>query len=272
MELPELTILSRQMRKEIVGKRVSEVEVANPKCLNMPFEQFQKTVVGETIKSVESKGKWLFVELDSHRLLFNPGMGSDVIHFKPGDKLPEKYQIKFTLDDGVGFTIRVWWFCYLHLLPEKKLGEHKLTAKLGITPLDKRFTLDYFKQMLSKKRGNIKSFLLDQKNVAGIGNVYIQDILFNAELHPKRKIPSLTNTEIDALYKSIKSVLNESIELGGLAYERDFYGKKGGYGKQKFKIAYKPGKPCPTCQTTIQKIKTGSTSSFICPNCQPLDK
>lgn len=272
MELPELTILGRQMRKEIVRKRVSEVEVANPKCLNMSFEQFQKTVVGETIKSVESRGKWLFIELDSHWLLFNPGMGADVIHFKPDDKLPEKYQIKFTLDDGTGFTIRVWWFCYLHLLPEKKLGEHKLTAKLGITPLDKTFTLDHFKQLLSKKRGNIKSFLLDQKNIAGIGNVYIQDILFNAKLHPQRKIPSLTNTEIDALHGSIKSVLNESIELGGLAYEKDFYGNKGGYGAKQFRIAYKPGKPCPTCQTPIEKIKTGSTSSFICPNCQPLDK
>lgn len=272
MELPELTILCRQMRKEIVGKRVSELEVTNSKCLNIPFGQFQKTVVGKTINSVESRGKWLFIELDSHLLLFNPGMGADVIHFKPDDKLPEKYQIKFTLDDGTGFTIRVWWFCYLHLMPEKKLGEHKLTAELGITPLDNSFTLDYFKQLLGKKWGNIKSFLLDQKNIAGIGNVYVQDILFNAKLHPKRKIQSLTNMEIDFLHTSIKSVLNESIELGGLAYEKDFYGHKGGYGAKQFKIAYKPGKPCPTCQTAIQKIKTGSTSSFICPNCQPLDE
>ena len=267
-----MTMLGRQMREEIVGKRVSELEVANSKCLNMPFEQFQQTVVGKTIKSVESRGKWLFIELDSHLLLFNPGMGADVIYFKSDDKLPEKYQIKFTLEDRTGFTIRVWWFCYLHLMPEKKLGEHKLTAKLGMTPLDKRFTLDYFKQVLSKKRGNIKSFLLDQKNIAGIGNVYIQDILFNAKLHPKRKIPSLTNTEIDILHKSIKSVLSESVELGGLAYEKDFYGNKGRYGAEQFKIAYKQGKPCPTCQTAIQKIKTGSTSSFICPNCQPPDK
>ena len=273
MEFPELTVLGRQMTKEMVGKRISEVEIANPKCLNIPFEQFQKNVVGKAIKSVESKGKWLFIKLDSdHVLLFSPGMGADVIHFKPNDKLPEKYQIKFTLDDKTGFTIRVWWFCYLHLMHANRLGQHKLTAKLGITPLDKKFTLDYFKHLLNKKRGNIKTFLLDQKNIAGIGNVYIQDILFNAKVHPKRLISSLTDTEIEALYKSIKSALDESIELGGLAYEKDFYGNKGRYGAEQFKIAYKPGKPCPTCQTTIQKIKTGSTSSFVCPNCQPLDK
>jgi len=273
MEFPELTILSRQMTKEILGKQISKVEVANPKCLNIPLKQFLKTVVGKTIKSVESRGKWLFIKLDSdHVLLFNPGMGADVIYFKPRDKLPEKYQIKFILDDKTGFTIRVWWFCYLHLMQANKLDEHRLTAKLGITPLDKKFTLNYFKQLLDKKGGNIKTFLLDQKNIAGIGNVYIQDILFNAKLHPKRKISSLTKIEIEVLYKSIKSVLTESIELGGLAYEKDFYGNKGRYGTEQFKIAYKLGSPCPTCQTTIQKIKTGSTSSFICPKCQPLDR
>lgn len=271
MELPELTVVSRQMAKETTGKRIREVEVANPKCLNMPLQRFRKTVVGKTIRAVESKGKWLLIKLGSdHTLLFNPGMGADVIHFKPNQKLPEKYQIKFALNDGTGFTIRVWWFCYLHLMEAGKLEKHKLVGKLGIHPLDERFTLDHFKQMLGKKRGNIKTFLLDQKNVAGIGNVYIQDMLFNAKIHPKRAIPSLSDSEIKALYASIKLVLNASIKLGGLAYERDFYGNKGGYGADQFRIAYKPGKPCPVCQTTIQKIKTGSTSSFICPECQPL--
>jgi len=268
-----LTVLSRQMMKEIAGRRISEVEVANPKCLNMPFEQFRKAIIGKIIKSIEGRGKWLFINLDPDRiLLFNPGMGADVIHFEPDDKLPEKYHIKFTLDDKTGFTIRAWWFCYLHVVHANKIGEHRLTAKLGISPLDSKFALDYFKQLLEKKRSNIKVFLLDQKSLSGIGNVYVQDILFNARIHPKRTISSLTNTEIEALYNSLKSVLNESIELGGLAYEKDFYGNKGGYGKEQFRIAYKPGEPCPVCQTPIQKIKTGSTSSFICPNCQSLDK
>jgi formamidopyrimidine-DNA glycosylase len=273
MELPELTVLGRQMAKEIVGEKISKVEVANPKCLNMASNKFNKTVIGKTIKSVESKGKWLFIKLGSdHVLLFNPGMGADIIYFKPNDKLPEKYQIKLVLEDQTGFTIRVWWFCYLHLMQANKLGEHKLVGKLGIDPLDKDFTLNRFKLLLAKKGGNIKTFLLDQKNIAGIGNVYVQDMLFKAKIHPKRKISSLTNREIEALYKSMKSGLNNSIRLGGLAYEKDFYGNKGRYGADQFKIAYKPGKPCPVCRTTIQKIKTGSTSSFICPSCQPLDR
>jgi formamidopyrimidine-DNA glycosylase len=261
------------MAKELVRRKIVEVEVSNPKCLNVPLKQFRQGVVDEVIKSVESRGKWIFISLDSdYVLLFNPGMGADVIYYRPKDKLPDKYQVRFTLDDNSGFTIRAWWFCYLHLMNVNRLAEHKLTAKLGISPLDKKFTLDYFRQMLDKKRGNIKTFLLDQKNIAGIGNVYIQDTLFNAKLHPLRAISSLTDPEIEALYKSMRSVLNESIELGGLAYEKDFYGNKGRYGAEQFKIAYKPGKPCPVCKTTIEKIKTGPTSSFICPKCQSLPK
>jgi formamidopyrimidine-DNA glycosylase len=257
------------MEKEIAGKKISEVEVCNPKCLNMPLEQFRNASVGKTIESVENRGKWLLIKLNSKNvLLFNPGMGADTVYFKPGDNMPEKYQIEVVLNDGTGFTIRVWWFCYLHIVHQDRLGEHKLAGKLGLSPLDEKFTFDYFKQLLSKNRGNIKSFLLDQKNVAGIGNVYIQDPLFEAGIHPKRKIQSLTEKEVEALYKSLRSVLKESIKLGGLAYEKDFYGNNGSYGKNQFKIAYKPSQPCPVCRTTIQKVKTGSTSSFICPTCQ----
>jgi formamidopyrimidine-DNA glycosylase len=272
LELPELTILSRQMQKEIAGKKISEVEVANPKCLNTSLDEFRKAILGKTIRSVENRGKWLFIMLDSKCfLLFNPGMGSDLVYFKPGDKLPDKYQVKVTLRDRTGFTIRAWWFCYLHLVQKDKLGEHRLTGKLGISPLDRKFTLGHFKQLLDKNRGNIKNFLLDQKNIAGIGNVYIQDPLFEAKIHPNRKIQSLTDKEIKALYESIRSMLTESIKLGGLAYEKDFYGHRGNYGKDQFKVAYKPGQPCPVCQTAIKKIKTGSTSSFICPRCQSLE-
>jgi formamidopyrimidine-DNA glycosylase len=272
MELPEITILASQMSTEMVGKKIVEIQVCNEKCLNMPLSRLQKVIVGKEISSVEPRGKWIFMGLNpDYTLLFNTGMGADVIHFDAGDELPEKYQIRLTLEDGSGFTVRVWWFCYLHLVPSDELPKHKLTGALGKTPLEDGFTLDYFNELLAGRRGGIKSFLLNQRNVAGIGNVYIQDILFNTRLHPKRSIPSLTEDEITSLYESMRSVLKESIALGGLAYEKDFYGRNGGYGKEHYKIAYKPGLPCPECGTIIEKIKTGATSSFICPKCQTLD-
>jgi formamidopyrimidine-DNA glycosylase len=201
-------------------------------------------------------------------LLFNPGMGADVIHFGPDEGLPEKYHIKIRFDNRSGFTVRVWWFCYLHLVSSRKLKEHRLVGRLGKSPLDEEFTLPYFSKLLENRKGGIKNFLVDQKNIAGIGNVYIQDILFNSRLHPKRRISTMNDEEIEALYHSMRSVLQESIALGGLAYEKNFFGNNGGFGADHFKIGYKPGQPCPICQTPIEKIKTGSTSSFICPKCQ----
>lgn len=271
MELPEIMILARQMEEELVSKRVARVEVENVKCLNVPIEDFRAGVLDKEVSYVRPRGKWVFIGLDpGHVLLFNTGMGADVIYFEDEGRLPEKYHIKFLLDDGTGFTVRVWWFCYLHLVTEDGLDGHKLTKDLGPSPLDDGFTLDYFRNLLRGRRGGVKTFLTNQRNVAGIGNVYIQDILFGAGIHPLRKIPTLTNADVEALYGSMRTVLTESIAHGGLTYEKNFYGKNGGYGKEQYRVAYKPGEACPVCGTAIEKIKTGSTSSFICPRCQPL--
>ena len=270
-ELPEITVIARQMNKETAGKRVADIEVKQPKNLNMPVQEFVKTAKGKTVNNVSSKGKWIFIKLNSaYYVLINRGMNADVLYFTPNQKLPEKYQFKLTFTDKTGFTIQFQWFGYMHLVPEKSLNKHKLTARLGISPMDKEFTLERFKKLLVNKKGGIKGFLIDQKNVVGVGNVYIQDILFKAKLHPNRRIPTLSEKEISNLYKAIQEVLNRSIQLGGLAYEKDFYGQKGKLTINEFLVGYKTGKPCPTCKTPVEKIKTGSTSSYICPKCQAL--
>jgi formamidopyrimidine-DNA glycosylase len=121
---------------------------------------------------------------------------------------------------------------------------------------------------LNKRRGTLKTFLLDQDRIAGIGNFYIHDILFQARLHPLRLIQTLSSDEINALTVAIHERLQLSINKGGFFYEMDLYGQKGGFVMTDLVIGYKENQPCPVCSTTIQKIKTGSTHSFICPNCQ----
>jgi len=270
-ELPEIAVIARQMNKETAGKRIADIEVRQPKNLNMPVQEFVKAAKEKTINNVSSKGKWVFVKLDpAYYMLINRGMNADLLYFTPKHTLPEKYQFKLTFSDKTGFTIQFQWFGYVHLVSEKNLNKHKLTAQLGISPIEKEFTLEHFKGLLATKKGGIKSFLIDQKNVAGIGNVYIQDILFKAKLHPNRKIPTLSEKEISNLYNAIKNVLNHSIKLGGLTYEKDFYGQNGKFTINEFFVGYKTGKPCPTCKTPIEKIKTGSTASYICPKCQTL--
>ncbi|MDH5460586.1 MAG: Fpg/Nei family DNA glycosylase [Candidatus Bathyarchaeota archaeon] len=270
-ELPEITVIARQMHKETAGKRIADIEARQPKNLNISVQEFVKTAKGKRVNNVSSKGKWIFIKLDpAYYLLINRGMNADLLYFTPNQTLPEKYQFKLTFNDKTGFTIQFQWFGYIHLVPEKNLNKHKLTAQLGISPVDKGFTLGHFKELLTNKKGGIKSFLIDQKNVAGIGNVYIQDILFKAKLHPNRKISTLSEKEINNLYNAIGEILNRSIQLGGLAYEKDFYGQKGKLTINEFLVGYRTGKPCLTCKTPIEKIKTGSTASYICPKCQPL--
>jgi formamidopyrimidine-DNA glycosylase len=269
-ELPEIAVISRQMAKTICGREVAGAQVRQPKTLNIPPARFQKRIRGCKVASVEPRGKWLFVALEpGENLLLNLGMGGDLVHFEAGDELPERYQFKLDLADGTGFTIRFYWFGYVHLVSSAELPTHKLTADLGISPLDRGFTRARFDDLLERKRrSGVKSFLMDQKNIAGIGNVYVQDILFGPRLHPNRKIESLSGRERSALYDSSRQVLRASIAKGGLAYEVDFFGRKGRYGLDDMAVGYKKGKPCPVCKTKIAKIKTGSTSSYICPKCQ----
>ena len=271
-ELPEITVIARQMNDEITGKCVAEIEVKQPKNLNMPVSKFTRTLKKKTLKSVANHGKWLFLKFDQdYLLLINLGMGAELIYFQPTQKLPDKYHFKLTFTDKTGFTAHFWWFGYIHLVAEKDLSKHKMVAQLGKSPMEKTFTLEYFKELLANKKTGIKSFLLDQKNIAGIGNVYVQDILFKARLHPNRKISTLSEKEKTDLFKAIKEVLNHSIRLNGLAYAIDFYRQRGKFTGDHFLVGYKTGKPCPECNTPIEKIRTGSTASYICPKCQSLE-
>jgi formamidopyrimidine-DNA glycosylase len=272
-ELPEIVVLSDQLRGEVVGKTVVDAEVLQPKNLNGPVATFMEQVVGRRIMSVTAKGKWLFVGLsDGLFLLINLGMGGDLLHYASAEDLPETYKFRMGLSGGSGFTINFSWFGYIHLVDAEELTAHKMTGDLGLSPLDDGFTLSYFRELLRGRRAQVKSFLLNQRRVAGIGNVYIQDILFNAKLHPKRTIDTLTEVDVEALYQSMRYVLTRSVAMSGLAYERDFYGNEGGFSSDHFLVGYKTGQPCPTCSTPIKKIRTGSTASYICSSCQKTDE
>lgn len=267
-ELPEIYNLAAQMNDELTGKAIADIEVRQDKCLNVPVDEFKGLALGKRISAVTSRGKWVFICLDTDaHMLLNLGMGGDALYHKNGDALPEKYQFKITFDDGSLLTIRFWWFGYVHAVTSGGLSSHKMTAKLGLSPVDDtEFTYENYEMVMKGKKGSLKSLLMNQECFAGIGNVYAQDILFMARLHPDRKVNSLSDTEKKALYDAIRNNLKEMVKLGGLAFEKDLYGNGGRF--KDFLVGYKEGKPCPECGTTIEKIKTGSTSTYICPNCQ----
>ena len=264
-ELPEIAIFARDMHKELVGRTITCVEVLQPKCLNIPEEEFRAALSGAEIFSVTCHGKWLLVRTNRGWLLFNLGMGGEIL-LTSREHLPEKVRLVFDLADGAALAVNFWWFGFAHFVTN--LADHPMVSKLGPHALD--LSLDEFRALLAGRRGAIKAFLLDQDRIAGIGNVYIQDPLFRAHIHPLRPIQTLTDDEVAALWQAIRNTLLESIHAGGAPFELNLYGQKGGW-KASFLVGYREGQPCPVCGTPITKIKTGSTSSYICPSCQPFE-
>jgi len=268
-ELPEIANLAHQMQAELVGKTIAGIEVLQPKCLNVPEADFVAALAGAKVCAVTYRGKWLRVETTQGWLFVSLGMGGETL-LVTRETLPEKHRLLFDFDDGTTLSINFWWFGYAHYAPLDDVASHKMTAKLGPNALE--VTADDLRALFKGRRGRVKSFLLDQSKIAGIGNFYIHDILFAARLHPLRTINTLTDTEIDALACAIHTNLRGALDRGGASYEVDLHGQNGTYTMEDVVIGYKEGKPCPVCSTEIEKIKTGSTSSFICPQCQPLER
>ncbi len=266
-ELPETASRAKEMQKALVGKTIKGIEVLQPKCLNVSKRKFTSALTGARIEEVTHHGKWIFTRTTKGHLLLNMGMGGD-LRLVTRKTMPEKYRIVFDFKDGTTLAINFWWFGYVHYAAKGKLDKHAMTAKLGPNALD--VSKKDFRAMVAGRRGAVKSFLLNQDRIAGIGNAYVHDILFLARLHPLRTIDTLSDDDIDALWKAIQDGLKPSLGKGGAFYERNLYGKKGRFGADKLLVGYRAGKPCPVCGTKVKKIRTGSTSSFICSKCQPL--
>jgi formamidopyrimidine-DNA glycosylase len=267
-ELPEITSRAREMKKELVGRTITGVEVLQPKSLNVSKRAFAAALRGARVLDVTNRGKWIFVETSKGWLLLNLGMGGEIFLVTRAT-LPKKHRMIFDFDDGTCLTVNFWWVGLAHYVKPNELGRHSMTATLGPNALD--LTPKDLGARLRGRRGAIKTFLLNQKNIAGIGNAYVHDILFMARLHPLKKIDTLTATDVKRLAGAIRKGLKPSLDRGGAFYEVNVHGKRGGFTMDDILIGYKAGKPCPVCGSKITKIKTGSTSSFICPKCQRLN-
>jgi formamidopyrimidine-DNA glycosylase len=266
-ELPEIMSRARELKKELVGKTFSDVEVIQPKCLNVTPKAFKAGLVGARILDVTHRGKWLFIETTKGWLLLNLGMGGDML-LGGRTGLPQKRRLVFYFKGGTCLSLNFWWFGYAHYVPRDRLEKHSMTAKLGPNALE--INAEGLKAIIRGRRGGVKSLLLDQSRIAGIGNAYIHDILFMARLHPLRGVHTLSDAEVRQLAVAIRDGLLPSARKGGAFYEKNVYGQPGRFKARDIIIGYKEGKPCPKCRTKIRKIKTGSNSTFICPKCQPL--
>lgn len=264
-EYPEIACRTAEMNRLLTGKVISAIEVGQPKCLNVSPVEFAGSLTDARFEQFIQRGKWIEGRTDRGWLLLNMGMGGELL-LTDRNRLPAKYRLIFDFTDQTCLVVNFWWFGYAHFAGLDSLANHSLTAKLGPNALELNEV--EFADLLHGQKGRLKAFMLDQTRIAGIGNAYIHDILFLAKLHPLRTLSSLTADEVANLYAGMQKGLRTSLEKGGAFYESGLDGKKGGFLMEDILVGYREGQPCPVCQTQILKIKTGGTSSFICPSCQ----
>lgn len=267
-ELPEIASRARELNSALTGKKIEAITIHQIKCLNIPEDEFINSLLGAVIQEVGYHGKWIQAHTSAGWLLLNLGMGGEILFVSRADS-PGKHTTIIDFTEGSRLLISFWWFGYIHFVAEGSLPTHKMTAKLGPNVLD--VPRDDIHRILAGKKTAVKPFLLDQSNLAGIGNAYIHDILFLARLHPLRRLNTLSPAEVDGLYQAIQDGLRPSLDRNGAFYEKDIFGKPGGFQEQDILIGYRENQLCPRCSTPIVKIKTGGTSSFICPKEQTLE-
>lgn len=269
-ELPEIICRAREMNIALPGLRICNIEVLQPKCLNLPPDEFSAVLTNAVIQEVTHHGKWIKVRTTAGWLLFNLGMGGEIL-LSTRQELPAKYRLIFDFTNKTCLVINFWWFGYAYYAKLDELNSIQMISRLGPNALDVSKEAFSALVQVQKPTARVKAFLLDQTKMAGIGNAYIHDILFLAGLHPMRLLRALSVDEIDRLYSAIRNGLMPSIEKGGAFYETSLHGEKGRFSMEDILVGYREGSPCPQCGSTIEKLRTGSTSSYVCPRCQPLN-
>ncbi|WP_042161861.1 Fpg/Nei family DNA glycosylase [Paenibacillus gorillae] len=266
-ELPEMETYRLLLSERLAGAQIIGTEVTREQSVHMTAEQFDNALIGRTIWFVERRGKHLLFHLDNGKRLLLHLMLGGWMFYGTDEERPERtvqVTIKFTTGNLYFIGLRLG---YLKLMSVKEVDTE--LAKLGPDPFDKRLTLERFKGLFAKKRGNIKTALVDQHVIAGIGNCYADEIVFAAGLRPDAKIPSIEQVTWERLYEAMHRVLMEGQARGGYMDDPFTSGDEltGGFNGH-MKVYDRAGEPCLQCGSPIEQIEVSSRKAFLCPNCQ----
>ncbi|HNU96040.1 MAG TPA: bifunctional DNA-formamidopyrimidine glycosylase/DNA-(apurinic or apyrimidinic site) lyase [Candidatus Magasanikbacteria bacterium] len=268
-ELPEVETIKRQLDKLTAGKKIVSAEFFGPqKMINLPKNKFLKILTGTKIVGVNRRAKLLILELNNdYFLLTHLKMTGKYLWNMPKDKHTHLV-LKLNGKNQLNFK-DVRKFGYLKLVKKEEMLEI-LENTYGPEPLDRGFTFSQFEKMLSQKpKSKIKQLLLDQKFIAGIGNIYAGEACFYANILPDRKVATLKRQEIQKLFQGLKSILTMAVKCGGTTADDylDCYGEKGNYAN-KLKVYGRKGLPCYKCKTILKESRLGGRGTVFCPKCQ----
>lgn len=271
-ELPEVETVVRTLRKLVIGKTISSVSVLLPRIVRQPddVEEFKAQLIGQTIREIKRRAKFIQFVLDRDVLISHLRMEGRYGLYRADEQVEKHTHVIFHFTDGTELRYRdVRQFGTMDLFP---LGTELSTgplAKLGVEPLDESFTADVFRRMLKGRAAKIKPLLLNQEFIVGLGNIYVDESLFRAGIHPERPAEKLTAKQANKLHESIVATLSEAVEQGGSSIKSYVNGQgEMGMFQQSLLVYGRKGEPCTVCSTPIIRFVVGGRGTHICPKCQ----
>lgn len=268
-ELPEVEILKDELKAYVLGREVQEVTIPEAREGDCSVPQLRAAIEGATAINVERRGKMLILQFDNglslliHLMMVGQLLLSSLYQGEPNDV---RFILRFADDQ---LSLGQVALKFLRLVRSAELDDLPELRKLGQDPLSEGFTVKVLRDMLAKRRGMLKPFLLNQNCIAGIGNTYADEILFQARLAPTRVASSLDTEEVERLHSSIVETLRRGLELGGSS-EMAFVhldGSKGAF-QEHFQVKGRKSKPCFVCNSPIERIMVGGRGTYFCPRCQ----
>lgn len=273
-ELPEVETIRGQLAERLPGRTITAVSVLDAKLVGPETpEGFAEQVRGRRIEAVDRRAKYLLMPLDSGDTLTVHLRMTGRLHWRPGppEAVEPHLRARFDLDDGATLAFRdMRRFGRAWIVPADLPDPEAYWAeRAGVEPLSPRFTTRLLTALLEGRRGPVKAVLLDQRLVAGLGNMYVDEALFGARVHPLRPAGSLSPEELRRLHRSIRTVLATAVEAGGASIDsyRDGLGERGRM-QDLLRVHLNAGGPCPRCRTSIRKTRVAQRGTYWCPRCQ----
>ncbi|MFA5697140.1 MAG: DNA-formamidopyrimidine glycosylase [Candidatus Izemoplasmatales bacterium] len=270
-ELPEVETIRATLKQAVVGKTIARVDVYYDKIIHgISSKDFQIKLVRQTIRNLDRYGKYLFFILDDYTLISHLRMEGKFFLKSDADPIDKHEHIVFVFTDHTSMRYHdTRKFGTMELVPVGDERKSKSIISLGLEPFNDSFTIAYLQAKIKKSCRPIKSVLLDQTIVCGLGNIYVNEILWRCQINPEMKAFHLTNADWGCLIDASRLVLKQAIAAGGTTV-RTYYSSLGVAGRfqNELKVHGKEGKPCAVCQTLIAKIKVGGRGTFYCPTCQ----
>lgn len=268
-ELPEVETVKNTLKKLVLNKKIVKADVIYPKIIEFPdVEKFKKEIKNQTITDIKRRGKWLMFELNDYYLLSHLRMEGKYEIRRVKDAVEKHEHVSFRFSDDTELRYKdTRKFGRMHLIKKEDIYSQKPLNELGLEPWDKELTTTYLKEKFKNKSTTIKTVLLDQSIIVGIGNIYDDEILFLSKINPLRKANTLTDKELEDIIKYTKITLEKAIKLGGTTI-RTYTSSEGVHGRFQNELLVHNQKKCPTCKENLEKIKIGGRSTYYCNKCQ----